>query len=236
MEYFSSISSGDDEIDPSFKEFIKRWDFKNKYPSLWNDFSRIFSEKSFDASRSKHKIDEEKTKKDVIKRPKIPKPKIIRFPSDPSNPSPVISYTDDKDKATKKRIHIKAPKIISIISSDSDRSPLCSPCSSVEIKPSLKIKFFFENQYQAFTEELSADTKIISIEKMIAERIKINKKIIIQYDDDGNKVSVDSNMSLDDIVDEMKVIDQDGEIKYYLYIKIKPIKSKKHFMPSIKPI
>ena len=91
MEYFSSISSGDDEVEPSFKEFLKRWDFKHKYPSLWNDFSRIFAEKAFDASRSKTKVEVEKQKKDEMKKPKDSKPKIMRFPSDPNNPSPIIS-------------------------------------------------------------------------------------------------------------------------------------------------
>lgn len=86
----------------------------------------------------------------------------------------------------------------------------------------LTIHFLFESaDKKELQYKLSPSTTIKEIASRIASENDIEGKIEIKYKENNEKFTVDPDMTLDDIMDEMKVETSD-KIRYVLYINIKP--------------
>lgn len=100
--------------------------------------------------------------------------------------------------------------------------------NSIPEQPKIKINFVFEDnsedKFDAFTDSFPENMLIGDLALLIRNKFKIkDKKINIDYQDQklNCKNTIDKKMSIEDVLDEMKDKDKNGEIHNFLYIKTK---------------
>lgn len=107
----------------------------------------------------------------------------------------------------------------------------------------IDVNFVFdENQFSPFTEKVDINTTIGTLDQQISDKFKITTKIIIEYKDGNNKTAIDHDMTIKDVIDDIKEESEKGKFKNILYIKITHIPKQKKkiktslFKPKTKPV
>lgn len=105
-------------------------------------------------------------------------------------------------------------------------------------KKILKIKFYFEKTnpitIKPFEKDIPLKMTINDIKSMISEKFDVDDKIQVKHKYKDTKITIDDDMNIEDVKDDIKEKDTDGKTKNILYVQIIPSKKRKHNCKEIR--